>query len=161
MDNGCKSSLADIDRYLDRLKRLYPPHPRYLLALLEDIQARYGYIPKDKILTKVSRYFHVRLPAVEQWLEVDEVFRCQAPASHALRICCGPVCSGRGGRQLLDQMRGQLGSLPDKIGLLASPCLGRCGEPPVAKLDGQCFAAADAAGLLKSVRDIMGAGDDS
>ncbi len=154
-------SQTDTDRYLERLKNLYPANPRYLLAILEDLQARFGYIA-ESLLPELCEFLHVSQSEVEQWLELDGVFRRRPPAgAHTLRICCGPVCAGHGGTQLFDRLGRRLGSMGAAIRLLASPCLGRCDTPPVAKLDEQCFAPADDEGLLCAVRELMDAGDGS
>lgn len=140
---------------LARLAALYPADPRYALAALEEVQAHLGYLPAS-VLEPIARHFGCPLPRLQRWRASREAFRSRPPALHALRVCAGPLCRGRGGKAWLQALRERAASAG--VDLEPSPCLGACHEPPVACLDGARFSGADADRLMAAVDALDGGG---
>lgn len=132
---------------LKRLLALYPKDVRYVLAVLEDVQARLGYVP-EAVLPPIAGHFACPLEALQQWREHCEAFRPRPVARHRLRVCTGPVCLACGGEALLQVLRG---CRREDVDIEASHCLGACSDPPAARLDKHLFAPADADQVLAAI----------
>jgi len=145
---------------LDRVCHIYPRHSKYLLAALEDVQAYHGFIPRS-VVPVLSEWFHVSSTSVQQWMDTQGLFQIGLPAKHLLKVCCGPVCSENGGKGMLAGLQELSENLDVGISLQASPCLGRCNEAPVARLNSQYLSRFNDAVLRQHLLDFMDAGDIS
>jgi len=134
------NSVPEIQDLLKEICRLYPHQPRYLVAALEDVQASFGFIP-DAVVPMLAEFFGISRASVQQWLDMPGLFRVHPLEQNLLKVCCGPICAERGGKQLLASLK----VLPERVdvSLLATHCLGRCNESPVAKLNDHYFTHAD------------------
>jgi NADH-quinone oxidoreductase subunit E len=129
---------VDIDTILDR----YPPDERYLIALLQDVQAAYSYIPAEAMGLICD---HVGVPPTRAWAVATfyKSFSLEPKGEHIIQICLGTACHLKGGGRLADNMMRDLGigadeTTPDlKYTLETVNCLGACALAPVAVIDGK------------------------
>ncbi|MCX6044782.1 MAG: NAD(P)H-dependent oxidoreductase subunit E [Chloroflexi bacterium] len=101
--------------------------PAPLLALLHAFHDRDGYL-SETALRAIAQ--NLRMPLADLFGTVTfyHHFSREPQGLNAPRICTGPVCSLRGGREMLAALASQ--------GATAMPCAGRCDEP-VPVLQGQ------------------------
>lgn len=125
--------------------RAYPRDSRYLVALLEDVQTEFGFVPEQS-LTKIAHYFALAEAEVKTWFDDATVLRSRPLARHVLKVCGGPVCGRHGGARLLVASEALLHGSHD-CSLVASQCLGRCHEAPAVMLDSSVLAPAAEASL--------------
>jgi NADH-quinone oxidoreductase subunit F len=99
--------------------------PAPLLPVLHAVHERDGFLT-DEALREVAA--GLRIPLAELFGDITfyHHFSREPLGQEAARVCTGPVCSRRGGLELLEALR-QDGATP-------MPCAGRCDEPvPVLK----------------------------
>lgn len=135
---------------LQRLFAVYPKDRRYVLAVLEDVQAQLGCLPPG-VLAPIADHFACPIEALRQWREHCEAFRPRPPARHRLQVCTGPVCRACGSRHLLAALRCY--HFKD-VDIEGSHCLGACGAPPVARLDDRRFYAAEEERLAAAINGL-------
>jgi NADH-quinone oxidoreductase subunit E len=116
--------------------------PSSLLAVLEKIQSRYRYLPRD-LLILVSERLNVPLSQVYSVATFYNAFSLKPQGRHKFQICSGTACHVRGARQVLDRMETRLGiqagqtSADGAYTLETVNCLGACALGPIVVADGE------------------------
>ena len=116
-----------------------------LIAVLEAIQAEYGYLP-EKALRTVSEQTGRSLVDVYGIATFYRSFSLKPRGKHLVSACLGTACHVRGAPRILEELRRQLGirageTTPDKEFTLETVnCLGACALGPVVVIDGHCFS---------------------
>ena len=111
-----------------------------LIAILQDIQAEYCYLPKDS-LKLVAKMLSVPLIDVFSVATFYRAFSLKPRGRHICTVCLGTACHVRGGPKILDEFERILGvkpgeTTPDKMFTLETvACLGCCAIGPVVVVD--------------------------
>jgi NADH-quinone oxidoreductase subunit E len=105
--------------------------PNQLIEVLHDVQANYGYIPREAV-ESVSQGLGVPLIEVYRVASFYKAFKLKPSGKHVLTMCAGTACHVRGSGLLLDHAMDQLGVKPGEVtsdGLFSIEhvnCLGAC-----------------------------------
>lgn len=119
--------------------------PGALLAVLEDIQTGYGYLPGDA-LRVVAEGMGVSLVDVYGVATFYRAFSLQPRGKHVVCVCQGTACHVRGAQRVIEEFQRQLGirpgeTTPDREFTLETVnCLGVCALGPMAVVDGHYFS---------------------
>jgi NADH-quinone oxidoreductase subunit E len=131
-----------------------------LLAVLEEVQSRYRYLPRD-VLILVSERLDIPLSQVYSVATFYNAFSLKPQGRHKFQVCTGTACHVRGALQVLDRLETQLGikageTSPDlEYTLETVNCLGACALGPVVVADGayaRQMSASKVDRLLKQVK---------
>ena len=131
-------SINDVTKIL----KAYPKEKRHSLAILQDMQHRFGYIPKEG-LEAVSVYLSIKLSALYSMATFFRALSLKPKGKHIIKICDGTACHIRGAPVLLDALERTLkikAGETTKDGLFSVEtvnCLGACAIGPVMVVDGQ------------------------
>ena len=112
------------------------------ISALENIQARYRYLPPEALIL-VSERFGVPLSQVYNVATFYHVFSLKPKGKHSLHVCMGTACHVRGSPQILDRLQTKLGVKPggttrDRLFTLETVnCLGACALGPIVIADGE------------------------
>ncbi|HLB46908.1 MAG TPA: NAD(P)H-dependent oxidoreductase subunit E [Anaerolineales bacterium] len=113
-----------------------------LVAALEDIQARYRYLPPEALIL-VSERLGVPLSQTYSVATFYNAFSLKPKGKHCLNVCMGTACHVRGSPQVLDRLQTQLGigagsTTRDRLFTLETVnCLGACALGPIVVTDGE------------------------
>jgi NADH-quinone oxidoreductase subunit E len=125
---------ALIDSYIDKKEQI--------IALLQDIQAEFNYIPKDT-LVKISQKLELPLSQVFSVATFFQAFSLKPRGRHVVTVCLGTACHVKGGQRLVDKMErdyhlkaGET-TEDEKFTLETVNCLGCCALGPVVVVDGK------------------------
>ncbi len=136
------SQYSDIDRILTR----YQNKKSSLIAVLQEIQNTYNYLPED-MLEYVSRKMEVTPSKIFSVATFYENFSLEPKGKHIIKICDGTACHVRKSIQILNALRKELGlsekkhSTDDMLFTLETvSCLGACGLAPVITIDDKVYA---------------------
>jgi NADH-quinone oxidoreductase subunit E len=148
-----KEQTIDIDSILER----YPGEPRFLISLLQDVQANYRYI-SDENLNLVCD--HVGVPVTQAWSVVTfyKAFSLEPRGEHEIKVCLGTACHLKGGQRLVDNLSRELEvepghTTPDLMVTLETVnCLGACALSPMAVVDDTYYAKMTARKLDKVIK---------
>lgn len=116
-----------------------------VIAVLDAIQARYGYLP-EKALRIVSEYASRPLVDVYAVATFYRSFSLKPRGRHLVLACLGTACHVRGAPRTVEELERQLGiksgeTTPDgEFTLETVNCLGACALGPVVVIDGRCFS---------------------
>jgi NADH-quinone oxidoreductase subunit E len=112
------------------------------LAVLQDIQREYNYLPREALELTAQR-LDISAGEVYRLATFFTAFSLQPRGEHICKICLGTACHVSGGPRILEQMERDLGikagdTTPDgKFSLEAVRCVGACALGPVVVLDDQ------------------------
>jgi NADH-quinone oxidoreductase subunit E len=116
-----------------------------LISILEDIQARYSYLPHEA-LRLVAQGTGRSLVDVYGVATFYKSFSLKPRGKHLCSVCMGTACHVRGAPAVAGEFQRQLGvspgqTTPDKEFTLETVnCLGACALGPVAVVDGHYFS---------------------
>lgn len=107
-----------------------------LIAMLQDIQHEYTYLPEDA-LRHLARTVGVPLSRAYSLATFYRAFSLKPKGRHPISVCLGTACHVKGAVKILEKFERELGiksgqTTPDlNFGLEQVRCLGCCGLAPV------------------------------
>jgi len=113
-----------------------------LISVLEEIQARYRYLPREAMIL-VSERMGVPLSQVYSVATFYHAFSLVPRGKHKICVCTGTACHVRGAVQILNRLETSLGVGPGgttrdrQFTLETVNCLGCCALGPVVVLDNE------------------------
>jgi len=116
-----------------------------LIAILEEIQAEYGYLP-EMSLRIISERTGRSLVDIYGVATFYHSFSLKPRGKHLVCACLGTACHVRGAPRIIEELEQQLGieagqTTPDKEFTLETVnCLGACALGPVVVIDGHYFS---------------------
>jgi NADH-quinone oxidoreductase subunit E len=141
---------AEDQNFADRVIAEFSGQPGALLSILERLQEHqpHKYLPPE-MLEYVADRTDVPLSQVYSVATFFALFNLEPQGTHTVCICRGTACHTRGSRNLLQQLRFELGLHEDEEGAdkicLTTPdrrfslrtvaCFGQCALAPVVEVD--------------------------
>jgi NADH-quinone oxidoreductase subunit E len=129
---------------IDAIIKRYRGKESAILAILQDIQTKEKYLPKD-VLEQVSQKMHIPMTQVFRIATFYNALSIKPRGRHKVDVCLGTACHVRGGNKIIDKLERDLGihvgeTTKDKRFTLESVrCVGCCSLGPVAMVDGNVF----------------------
>ena len=130
---------------VDEILSKYPPHERSTIAILQDIQEYYHYLPEE-IFPRVARAISVGEARLYGVATFYENFSLEPKGKYVIRCCDGTACHVRGSQPVLEKLRGELGLREKKkttddmnFTVETVSCLGACGLAPVMTVNGKVY----------------------
>lgn len=127
---------------VDGILAKYPAKELSTIAILQDIQEHYNYIPEEVFpyVAKAIGVGEARLYGVATFYEN---FSLDPKGKYVIRCCDGTACHVRGSLPILNKLREELGLTNDKkttddlnFTVETVSCLGACGLAPVLTVNG-------------------------
>lgn len=149
---------------VDKILENYPLNELSTIAILQDIQEYYHYLPRD-IFPYVARAIGVGEARLYGVATFYENFSLEAKGKYVIRCCDGTACHVRGSIPILERLRAELGLSEEKkttedlnFTVETVSCLGACGLAPAMTVNGKVYPAmtADKASqVLAGLRDEL------
>ncbi len=114
----------------------YEPAPTSLIAVLQDTQEQFGYLPKD-VLIQISKELQAPLSRVLSLATFYSAFSLKPKGKHPIHICMGTACHVRGAQPMLEAFERELNIKNEdttedgNFSLDTVRCVGCCGLAPV------------------------------
>jgi NADH-quinone oxidoreductase subunit E len=138
--------MANIDsNELTKIIESYPAEKRFSLAILQDIQRRFGYIPREGF-EALSAYLKIRKASLYSMATFYKALSLKPKGEHTVTVCDGTACHIRGAPLLLDSLKRILAiepgdTTPDGLfSVKTVNCLGACAIAPAMVVDGQHYS---------------------
>ncbi|MEW6686801.1 MAG: NAD(P)H-dependent oxidoreductase subunit E [Candidatus Edwardsbacteria bacterium] len=115
-----------------------------LVAMLQDIQQEYNYIPQET-LVYLSEKLHLPLIHLYSLATFYRALRLTETGRHFINVCLGTACHVRGAPRILEEIQRKLNIMPgettkDKMFTLETVnCLGACALGPIVVVDGEYY----------------------
>lgn len=132
LENKIEINLKNTEKILEK----YPKNKRYTLAMLQDIQRNYEYIPKEAMY-EVSKYIESPLNEVYSIATFYKALSLEPKGKFVIKVCNGTACHIRGSDKVLDEIKSSLAIKPGETtedGLFSVEivnCVGACALAPV------------------------------
>ncbi len=114
--------------------------PSALIAILQDVQEEYRYLPEEAMAIVVDR-LNIPLSRAYSLATFFTAFSLKPRGRHSIKVCMGTACHVRGSGMILEKIERDLnvkrGETTDdlKFSLDEVYCLGCCGLAPVVTID--------------------------
>lgn len=135
----------------------YPPRDRSnLIALLQEVQEVYGYLPEDD-LRAVAQYVNLPLSSVYGVATFYDQFRLSPLGKNIIRVCRGAACHVKNSANILLALESELGikagqtTRDKKFTLETVTCVGVCSIAPVININNDYYGRA----VIKEIPKIL------
>jgi len=138
----------------------YPKEKRYTLAILQDIQREFNYIPKET-LDMVSEYLDTPVSKLYGMATFYKALSLTPKGEHIVTVCDGTACHVRGSYSVLEEVEKILGIMPGEttkdgsFSLQIVNCLGSCAIAPVMVVD-EKFYGKLTPNMIKEIISVYG-----
>lgn len=132
-----------MDVVLDDIREVienYPPEQRFSLAIMQDLQHKYNYIPREG-MEQLSEYLGCPLSSLYSMATFYKALSLKPKGRHIIKLCDGTACHIRGSASLLDGISRLLGIRDGGVtedgmfSLELVNCLGSCALAPAMLID--------------------------
>lgn len=148
--------------FVDRVLQAHDHRKSALIAVLQDIQQEYKYLPAD-VLLYVSRAMDITPSKIYSVATFYENFSLEPKGRYIIKICDGTACHVRKSIPILRALREELAldeqrhTTPDMLFTLETvSCLGACGLAPVLTINDHVhpkMTPEDAVALIQGLRE--------
>ncbi|RJP34018.1 MAG: NAD(P)H-dependent oxidoreductase subunit E [Candidatus Omnitrophota bacterium] len=153
---SCPNDAVDV-HVIQRIVEEHNQTRGALIAVLEDIQAEYGYLPETALRT-VAEATGRSLVDIYGVATFYRSFSLQPRGKSLISVCLGTACHVRGAPMVVEEFERQLGI---RVGETTSDmafsletvnCLGACALGPIVAVDGHYFSKVDPAKVKSIIR---------
>lgn len=120
----------------DEIIKKYPQNERFILAMMQDIQKEYNFIPKEA-LEKIADYLNVPMTRLYGMATFYKALSLKPKGKNIIKVCAGTACHVRGSTLILNEIEKQLNikagqtTEDGKFSIEIVNCLGACALAPV------------------------------
>jgi NADH-quinone oxidoreductase subunit E len=147
---------------LDEILKKHEFKASNIIAILQDTQEIYRYLPKE-VFAYLSEKLNMSRAKIYSIATFYENFSLEPKGKYIIKICDGTACHVRKSIPILDKLRKELGLSDTKhttddlmFTVETVSCLGACGLAPVLTVNDKVYAAMTtekAEELLKSIKE--------
>jgi NADH-quinone oxidoreductase subunit E len=127
---------------VEEIVRSYDSDPTNSLAILQDVQREFGYLPRQALELVAAR---VGIPQghVYRLATFFKAFSLNPKGEHQCKVCLGTACHVKGGALILEMLEKELGikvgntTADGKFSLEGVRCLGACALAPIVVIDNE------------------------
>lgn len=128
-----------------------------VIAMLEEIQALYGYLPPEtlRVVSEKTGYSLVDVYSVATFYKS---FSLKPRGKHLVSVCLGTACHVRGGPAIAEEFERQLGiragetTLDKEFTLETVNCVGACALGPIVVVEGHYFSNVKSVKVKKIIK---------
>lgn len=122
---------------VDRVADAHGKKPSAIIAILQEIQEHYRYIPKDAF-PRLAAHLGISEARIYSVATFYENFSLEPKGKYVIKVCDGTACHVRHSIPILERLRADLGVTKEKpttkdllFTVETVSCLGACGLAPV------------------------------
>ena len=140
IDNKIKEDMKEI-------LEVYKVDKENLIPILNDVQEKYGYIPKIAQL-EISNYLNVPMAEIYGVITFYSRFTLEPKGKYNISVCLGTACFVKGSQAILDRLKDRLkideGKTTNdgKFSIDTTRCVGACGIAPVFTVNNEVYGHA-------------------
>ena len=145
---------------IDRILEKYHNNKSSLIAVLQEIQSEYNYLPED-MLEYLAKKMDITPSKIFSVATFYENFSLEPKGKYIIKICDGTACHVRKSIPILNALRKELGlsdkrhSTSDMLFTLETvSCLGACGLAPVITINDKVYAKMTPEAAIDVIKQI-------
>jgi len=146
---------------LAKILNKYPGEKRYILAMMQDLQGKYNYLPRNG-LEMIASQVDVPLSRVYSMATFYKAFSLVPKGRINFKVCDGTACHIKGSNVLIDQIYQHLGIKPGEttpdgeFSVETVNCLGACALAPVLIANERVHPKVTSAGIIEIIKGYGG-----
>ena len=143
----CDCIESKIKKEVQDIMNPYKEEKDNLIPILNDIQEKYGYIPKVAQM-EVSKYLNIPMAEIFGVITFYSRFTLEPKGKYNISVCLGTACFVKGSQVILDRLKERLNleegktSEDGKFSIDTTRCVGACGIAPVFTVNGEVYGHA-------------------
>ncbi len=158
----CEKNCMD-EKLANEMKELlknYSQDKSNLIQILNEVQEKYGYIPKQAQI-EISNYLKIPMAEIYGVITFYSRFTLEPKGKYNISVCLGTACFVKGSQALLDRLKERLKidegqTTPDgKFSIDATRCVGACGLAPVFTINNEVYGKATVKKLDEVLDEYM------
>ena len=152
----CECIENKIKKEVQEIMNPYKEEKDNLIPILNDIQEKYGYIPKIAQL-EVSKYLNIPMAEIFGVITFYSRFTLEPKGKYNISVCLGTSCFVKGSQAILDRLKERLKleegktSIDGKFSIDTTRCVGACGIAPVFTVNGEVYGHA----TVKKLEEVL------
>lgn len=121
---------------IKKILNSYQKDKRHSLAILQDMQRKFGFIPREG-LDSISSYLGIKISALYSMVTFYKALSLTPKGKYVIKVCDGTACHIRGAPVLLDALERSLGikngetTADGLFSIETVNCVGACAIAPV------------------------------
>ena len=145
MEKNCVEE--KVTKEVKELLEKYKKDKSNLIQILNEIQEKYGYIPKQAQI-EVSEYLSIPMAEIYGVITFYSRFTLEPKGKYNISVCLGTACFVKGSQALLDRLKERLKieegqtTADGKFSIDATRCVGACGLAPVFTVNDEVYGKA-------------------
>lgn len=150
---------------LSNILNKYKQEKRFTLAILQDIQTEFNYIPKEAVF-HLAEYLNIPVSEIYSMATFYKALSLTPKGKHIIKVCNGTACHIRGSNILIDEIKDLLKIKPGETtadGLFSLEivnCLGACALAPVMVIDNKYYGAMTKEKVMEVINEYKEAAYD-
>ncbi len=149
---------------VDGILNKYDNNKSHLIAVLQEIQNEYKYLPED-VLNYVAEKLEINLSKIFSVATFYENFSLVSKGKYIIKVCDGTACHVRKSIPILNAMRKELclsegkHTTDDKLFTVETvSCLGACGLAPVITINDKVYAKMTPDSTIEIIKTLRSEG---
>lgn len=161
MEEKCMNCMeAKVKEEVQEILKPYKPEKDNLIQILNEVQEKYGYIPKTAQL-EIAEYLKISMAEVYGVITFYSRFTLTPKGKYNVSVCLGTACFVKGSQAILDRLKNRLkieeGQTTEdgKFSIDATRCVGACGLAPVFTVNDEVYGKATVKKLDEVLDEYM------
>ena len=136
-----------LTKEMEEILNKYSKQKDSLIAILNEVQEKYGYIPKTCQM-EISKYLNMPMAEIYGVITFYSRFTTTPKGKYNIAVCLGTACFVKGSQSILDRLKERLKisggeTTPDgKFSIDEVRCVGACGLAPVFMVNDEVYGKA-------------------
>ena len=145
---------------MKELLQKYSQEKSNLIQILNEVQEKYGYIPKQSQI-EISNYLNIPMAEIYGVITFYSRFTLKPKGKYNISVCLGTACFVKGSQALLDRLKERLQiqegetTSDGKFSIDATRCVGACGLAPVFTINNEVYGKATVKKLDEVLDEYM------
>ena len=143
----CECIEKKIKEEMQEIMSKYKVEKDNLIPILNEVQEKYGYIPKQAQL-EISNYLNIPMAEVYGVVTFYSRFTLEPKGKYNISVCLGTACYVKGSQKILDRLKEKLQieegktTADGKFSIDTTRCVGACGIAPVFTVNDEVYGKA-------------------
>lgn len=143
----CECIDKKIKDEMQEIMNKYTVEKDNLIPILNEVQEKYGYIPKVAQL-EISNYLKIPMAEIYGVVTFYSRFTLEPKGKYNISVCLGTACYVKGSQKILDRLKDRLkieeGKTTEdgKFSIDTTRCVGACGIAPVFTVNDEVYGRA-------------------
>lgn len=146
-EKNCNCVEEKLKAEVQEMMQPYKQEKENLIPILNDVQVKYGYIPKIAQM-EISQYLNIPMAEIYGVITFYSRFTLEPKGKYVISVCLGTACFVKGSEKIMERLKERLKieegqTTPDgKFSIDAMRCVGACGLAPVFTVNGEVYGRA-------------------